>query len=423
MKRKLPFFVFIVMISVAFSSKRNKHSFENWGVAATSMPEFVRSDLNEITIYKSEERFDFFFEKLEKLIFEGDGHISVLHMGGSHVQGGFLTDKLRYNFSTLSAGVQGERGFVFPYKMAGTNQPSTIKCNWRGNWTGCRSSVSNHQCEWGVSGISAYTSDSIASFELMAEDMDAGVFKASKVIVYYASNEDYQITPDTNLVVTSIESYPFDGYDVFYFDKSYASFRFTVTKCVDSSSVFVLQGLYLGDKEKKGVTYSAIGVNGAGTYSYLRGALFESQVATIAPDIVFFGIGVNDANVPENDFDEKAFEKRYETIMEMIRKSNPDVVFVFITNNDTYYQKRYPNRNALKVQESMHRLAEKYNAGVYDLFAVMGGLGSIDDWRNAELAAKDRIHLTKKGYYLQADMMFDAFRKAFGEYLHSKYAS
>lgn len=417
------FFIFIVLLSFSFSARKSKTSFAQWGVAKTAVPDFVRSDLNEITIYNSQDRFDFFFEKLEKLIFEGEGHISILHFGGSHVQGGFLTDRLRYNFSCLAEGVKGERGFLFPYKMAGTNQPATIKCNWQGNWTGCRSSVSSHQCDWGMSGISAYTSDSIASFELMAEDLDAQTFSASKVIVYYASNEDYEIRPDTNMLLNRIESFPSDGYDIFYFNKKYDSFRFTVAKCAATPATFSLQGIYLGDEVQKGVSYNAIGVNGAGTYSYLRGTLFESQVFTIQPDLVFFGIGVNDANVPENDFDEKAFEKRYETIMEMIRKSNPDVVFVFITNNDTYYQKRHPNRNALKVQEAMHRLAEKYNAGVYDLFAVMGGLGSIDDWRNADLAAKDRIHLTKKGYYLQADMMYDAFRKAFGEYLSAKYTN
>jgi lysophospholipase L1-like esterase len=53
----------------------------------------------------------------------------------------------------------------------------------------------------------------------------------------------------------------------------------------------------------------------------------------------------------------------------------------------------------------------------------MGGLGSIDDWKDAQLAASDRIHLTKKGYELQADMMFEAFRKAFGDYLNEKYSN
>lgn len=419
--RKLPFVIIALSLCVSFSSRKHRAFLDEWSSTGVITPTFVRDEINELTIYNEQEKFEPFFSKMEKLIFEGDGKISILHMGGSHVQGGFLTDRLRHDFSSLCYGVKGERGFLFPYKLAGTNSPSTIKCNWKGNWSGCRSSVSNHDCDWGVSGISAQTSDSVASFELMVEDVDSTLFDANRIIVYYTGNGSYDLLPDSNMLVTSIESYPDDGYDIFTFARNYDSFRFTVSKCSEGPATFILQGIYLGDDTKTGISYHAIGVNGAGTYSYLRASLFESQVMTIRPDIVFFGIGVNDANVPESDFDQKAFEERYERLMQMIRKSNPDVAFVFITNNDTYYQKRFPNRNAYKVQEAMHRLAEKHDAAVYDLFAIMGGLGSIDDWRDADLAAKDRIHLTRKGYYLQADMMFDAFKRAFGDYLQSKY--
>jgi lysophospholipase L1-like esterase len=102
--------------------------------------------------------------------------------------------------------------------------------------------------------------------------------------------------------------------------------------------------------------------------------------------------------------------------------ANPDACVLFVTNNDTYYQKKYPNKNALKVQDSMYRLAAKYDGAVYDLFEIMGGLGSIKQWQHAQLAASDKIHLSKKGYELQADLMTIAFREAFGDYLDRKYA-
>jgi hypothetical protein len=88
-----------------------------------------------------------------------------------------------------------------------------------------------------------------------------------------------------------------------------------------------------------------------------------------------------------------------------------------VTNNDTYFNKKRPNRNALKVQQAMYNLAARHNGAVYDLFEVMGGLGSIDKWVASGLASRDRIHFTRKGYELQADLMFDAFRKSFGDYL------
>jgi lysophospholipase L1-like esterase len=416
-------FIIAMVFFASFSSNRASYRMDGWESRTLLAPSFVKLDLNELTTYNNDERMVPFFEKMEKLVFNGEGRISILHMGGSHVQGGFLTDRLRYNFSTLTYGVKGERGFVFPYKIAGTNSPYSIKCNWRGNWSGCRSSVSTHECDWGMSGISAITSDEQASFEIMVSDIDSTFFESNVITIYHNGNEEYEITPDSAMMLVEIARNMEDGYDVFTFAKAYDSFRFNIKRCVDQSSPFILQGIYFGNSDAEGFTYNAIGVNGAGTYSYLRSSKFASQMNTLKPDLIFFGIGVNDANVPEGDFNQNGFEERYERLIQMIRSSNKDAVFVFITNNDTYYQKRSPNKNAYKVQESMHRLAEKYDGAVYDLFTIMGGLGSIDDWKDAQLAASDRIHLTKKGYELQADMMFEAFRKAFGDYLNEKYSN
>lgn len=416
-------FIIAIVFFASFSSNKATFRLNGWNGKNVVAPQFVKLELNELTTYNNTEKINPLFERIENLVFHGKGKISILHMGGSHVQGGFLTDRLRYNFSTLTYGVKGERGFVFPYKIAGTNSPYSIKCNWKGSWTGCRSSVSNHQCDWGMSGISAITTDSIASFEIMTIDIDSSAFASNSVIIYHNSNQDYEITTDSSMNLVEVARNMEDGYDIFTFAKPYDSFKFNIKRCVEQPSEFILQGIYFGNSELNGFTYNAIGVNGAGTYSYLRSSKFENQMQTIKPDLVFFGIGVNDANVPADNFDQKAFEERYERLMEMIRSTNKDAVFVFITNNDTYYQKRQPNRNAYKVQESMHRLAEKYNGAVYDLFAIMGGLGSIDDWKDANLAASDRIHLTKRGYELQADMMFEAFRSAFGDYLNEKYSN
>ena len=100
--------------------------------------------------------------------------------------------------------------------------------------------------------------------------------------------------------------------------------------------------------------------------------------------------------------------------------SHPKVNFVFITNNDTYYLKKRPNENAFKVRNTMMRLAQKYDGAVWDLFEIMGGIGSIKSWQNAGLAKSDKIHLTNEGYRLQADLMYQAFLESFGNYLDRK---
>ncbi len=65
--------------------------------------------------------------------------------------------------------------------------------------------------------------------------------------------------------------------------------------------------------------------------------------------------------------------------------------------------------NGKVVKNSMYRLAEMHGAAVWDLYSIMGGLGSIPKWRNSGLAQRDLIHLTGKGYRLVGDLFTDAF--------------
>jgi lysophospholipase L1-like esterase len=144
---------------------------------------------------------------------------------------------------------------------------------------------------------------------------------------------------------------------------------------------------------------------------------FEQQIATIAPDLVVCGIGVNDANVPTDEFDTEAYQMRYDSLITTFKAANPNVCLLFVTNNDTYYQKKHSNPNAIKVRESMIALAQKHGGAVYDLYAVMGGANSVRAWANAGLAANDYVHFSKRGYELQADMMTAALAELLGQHI------
>ncbi|MFN0031359.1 MAG: GDSL-type esterase/lipase family protein [Flavobacteriales bacterium] len=381
---------------------------------------FIQYEKNELQLHNTQSRWDELFSKFEQLAFSGEGRISIVHIGGSHVQGGFLSDKLRKNFQDMVYGAAGERGFVFPYELAKTNSPRSIKCTYTGKWQGCRNALSTDHCHWGMSGINATTYDANASVSLRTLNYDSTSCSFTKACIYFSKSDNVILQMDSTMQVVDIKEHATEGYNEYTFAHTCEELKFSIARTDSSNaSEFVLQGLYLGS-DNMGITYNAIGVNGASTHSYLRCDLFQEQIETLNPDMVIFGIGVNDANVPEGDFNELVYEARYDSLCNMFLQVNPNTCFLFVTNNDTYYQKSYPNRNALKVRDTMMRLAAKYDGAVYDLFEIMGGLGSIAKWQHAELAAKDKIHLSKKGYELQADMMATAFREAFGNYLDMK---
>jgi len=62
-------------------------------------------------------------------------------------------------------------------------------------------------------------------------------------------------------------------------------------------------------------------------------------------------------------------------------------------------------------------MAKKYNAGVWDMYSVMGGLNSIVLWQKNNLAQRDRIHFTREGYLLIADLFFTALAQDFEKYI------
>ncbi len=396
-------------------------------VASTSLPgsvlrkeySFIQYDQNKIHIDGRKEKWNNLFRKFENLAFNGTGKISIVHIGGSHVQGGFLTDRLRANFNEMVYGAEGERGFVFPYNLAKSNSPKSIQCDWTGNWEGCRNSVSSDDCLWGMSGVSATCYDSTATVTLAASGYSGVPYSYGTIKIYNQRSSNVQIDADTNVTLLKVTEDPVTGFTEFVFTPYVNKFQFTFRKTDPEPSYFTFQGAYLGE-EKSGLSYHAIGVNGASTRSYLRCGLFDNQLETLHPDLAIFGIGVNDANVAEGSFDVVQYEERYDSLIQKFLVVNPNTCILFVTNNDTYYHRSYPNRNAIKVQQSMYRLARKYDGAVYDLFEIMGGLGSIRNWQNAQLAAADKIHLSKRGYELQADMMSTAFREAFGNYLDKK---
>ena len=78
--------------------------------------------------------YDLFLRKLDTLATTGRADVHILHVGGSHVQGGTWSDRLRRHFLSLRYGCDGGRGLVFPFPAAGTNTPAGYSSSAVGNW-------------------------------------------------------------------------------------------------------------------------------------------------------------------------------------------------------------------------------------------------------------------------------------------------
>ena len=390
---------------------------EDW---LTKYP-FLNLEQNKIEFTGDSARFMAFYQKLDTLIFKGKGQINIVHMGGSHVQAGTLSGQMRKDWLHLSPGLQHDRGFFFPYKLAKTNNPNDYDITYDGFWEGCRCALPSADCYWGVSGINASTVDTNASLTVTANDENYQPYSFTRVRIFYAFS-DTSFVPFPMMLDNPYRAFADSAgqYIEFIFEKPATTLSLRFRPVNPEQKGFTLQGIqYVSDQP--GLTYHAIGVNGAATYSYLRCENFANQMVSLQPDLVIFGIGINDAHRPENEFSQSTYESNYDSLVGLILTANPNAAFIFMTNNDSFYKGRYSNPNIVKVQAAMRKLAAKYQSGYWDLFEVMGGFNSIRTWERYGLAKKDKIHFTSEGYVLNADLLFEAIKQSYGVYLNNQY--
>ncbi|MCT4625260.1 MAG: GDSL-type esterase/lipase family protein [Schleiferiaceae bacterium] len=382
---------------------------------------FLILEKNNITYPGDSVPFAHVFHKLDSLVFYGKGQVNILHIGGSHVQAGVLSNRMRNNMLSLSPDIKNERGFFFPYKLAQTNNPSNYRVLSTAEWEGQRCSVSYHESKWGMSGVTATTRTPFSDVTIYAKDDDTTVYGFKKVRIYHVvSKNSFKIKMNSGRTIIHHFTDSTAGFSEFHFAEMQDTLKFSIVKTDSLQNFFTIQGVqYMTDKPS--LVYHSIGVNGASTKSYLRCTDFEAQQKAVKPDLVIFGIGINDAYMPSSKFDPSEFEHRYTELIKMFRAANPNCSFLFLTNNDSYYKRRMPNPNVYKVSKSMLKLCIENGAALWDLFEIMGGYNSIKTWENYELAKADKIHFTKTGYELQADIMFDAFMRAYGNYIKNRY--
>lgn len=159
-----------------------------------------------------------------------------------------------------------------------------------------------------------------------------------------------------------------------------------------------------------GIAIDAIGNNGADVTSYLGCGLFEKQLPGAMPDLLILSLGINDAHT--NRFDPEEYKEHYRELIRKVIAVNPNVAILFTTNNDSYNKRRYSNKNGPVKQQTILELAAKTGTVVCDPFEIMGGYGSIDQWAVLQMTQRDRVHFTKKGYWLIGELLAEAIADA-----------
>ena len=368
---------------------------------------FLNTDKNFIEFQNTD--LSSFISKLSNK----ESRFVIAHFGDSHIQPDYYTGYLRNAFQSIYG--DGGRGMVFPYSIAKTYSQADFKSSFKGKWFSSNSIHSNPKIPLGISGFSASTSDSFASFKI--------VFNHSlnvKKVSLFISNEknQYEIAlnagrklQDPTYQKLSIKSARLD----YSLNSSLDSLEFIFRRvAVGSDSVFV-GGIYF--ENDKGFTYNNFGVGGAAFESLLKQRYFDEEIKSVSPDLVILDWGANDI-LYTNCVDLNLPNTITKTI-EKVRKVLPNAT-IMLTSVQDMNRKGVNITSAIQFSKLIRKIAFDNHCLLYDWFTISGGNTGMIHWVDNQLARPDNIHLTKLGYELKGQLFYAAFKNTLDRVNYSK---
>ncbi|MDH4473430.1 MAG: GDSL-type esterase/lipase family protein [Fluviicola sp.] len=375
---------------------------------------FVNFSANCFRFYTPESpNWEKFYNDLGKMVNFKDRKLNFYHIGGSHIQADIYTHDIRTYLQTRWSDLPGERGLVFPFDLARTNNPWNYAFTSPNHWRSYKSvSLSKPEgIDFGILGAVVECSDSIIEIKFRYDKTDVKP-GFTRLRIYHNKGEfpfDLHYGAAEILIVDKYHNATL-GYTEAVFTDDVDTFNLQFTRNKPGPYGLQLHAVQLSNAHP-GISYTAIGINGAALSTYLANRNFEEQLKESPPDFFAFSVGTNDANVPYASFNPETFKRNLEQMILKVLRANPDCAILLTVPNDAAYRRRYTNANVARERAVIIELARKYQCPVWDFYGIMGELGSSRTWMLKGLMQSDMVHFTSVGYHLKASLFEDAWEK------------
>ena len=371
----------------------------------------------------AQESLEHFFAELSSLKVGKDTVISIVHLGDSHVQAGYLSGKLMRLFHE-DFGNAG-RGFIAPLKLAKLNEPFDYFIRSKQyNWTKSICVRVNNPFPYGLGGIGISSRSSKVELNVIVTPKNGAGYAFNQAVLYRDCDALQLNSTKSNrqLDISSSNSLRSDTFRI-------ASLTDTLELKSDASSdsrTSTYYGLNLTNG-MPGVLYHGIGVNGAMYVNYTDSAYIK-QLAQLNPSLLILSLGTNESF--GHNFNSAEFTKQVELFLSCVRREMPNVTLLLTTPpacfKRIYYKRKrvyVRNKNTKKIAKALNVIANEQGLACIDLFKLMGGERSASRWSATKLMSQDRIHFTKAGYDKQAEIIYNVFLKAFYTSQYRKYST
>ncbi len=360
------------------------------------------------------------YSQLDSMVKRKDRKLNFYHIGGSHLQADIYTHDIRTFLQSNWKGLAGERGMVFPFDLARTNNPANYEFSSPNYWTAYRSVGQRPETiDYGLMGMALTCRDSIVQISFRHDRTETKP-PFCKVKIFHNKGEfPYNIHfGPGELLVYRVTKNEAKGYTEIEFTDPIDTMDLQFSRTTAQQLELEIYGFQFSN-EAPGISYSSIGVNGAGLYTYLDNKNFDEQLAEYPPDFFAFSIGTNDGNVPYDQFDPEVYKRNLEKMIKKVLNVNPKCAILLTVPNDSYYLRRYLNRNIERERDKIIELAMAYQIPVWDFYGIMGELGSSKNWMKNGYMQGDLVHFTSSGYHLKGKLYIDAFQKYLDQMSHT----
>lgn len=380
-------------------------------------------DMEANYILFNEAQWGSLFEQLASLQEPADSEksiISIVHLGDSHVQAGFLSAALRTPLQQQwgNAG----RGLVTPLKLTDSNEPTDYRITSPDTWNYYRCvGNNNYSNNVGLSGIAITpTSPHIdLFFEALSSTGEDVSFNTIRL--FHTDSKDFpQLYADTDDMPVTVDFSP-QGETRFSWDTAFAcsSMRLQGFNSYDKGETFIF-GASL-ENGHNGILLHTIGNNSATYESYNKVNNYAAKLACLTPQIIIISMGTNESVF--NTFSSDNFYRQIDRLVSSIQHEMPEALILLTTPGDNMI--RNPQRRGSykanphigEAAETIRQYGADKHIAVWDWFTISGGANSCTTWVNEEGMAKDHIHYTPEGYAIQGKLLYESICKAYEQHI------
>ena len=178
------------------------------------------------------------------------------------------------------------------------------------------------------------------------------------------------------------------------------------------------------ENDGPGVVYDSLGVNGA--YAGLLATVMNEQHWAVQlkhrnPNLVILNYGTNESQYASDD-QMARYDRDLREVIRRVRVALPNVAVLIVSPMDrgTHQGGKVITLPSIpKIVEMQRRVAAETNCAFFDLFAAMGGQGTMAKWHEGKkhLVGGDLTHPTAAGADKIGELIYQALIDGYGRYL------